>query len=217
MATLSCETTAYILWTTSLSIVYTALLDISESGITIDNIAGYWILLFLRPGPGNEANTRHTKCNAFYKVIQTPGWPTWRKYSFIPLTLFAWLCAQVRPSVVHIVCTQCKIEMNDCRKVKTDGLHLTPGTRAHRTFSHFLVHPSLSSLSSNGFRPLLKEVFGISMFTTGSKTTLNSEQEFQKASRCTHIDRSHIYCSHACMYWLCTMYDIYTPSAYKIL
>ena len=57
MATLSCETTAYILWTTSLSIVYTALLDISESGITID--------------------TRHTKCNAngtFYKIsFKTPG------------------------------------------------------------------------------------------------------------------------------------------------
>ena len=93
-----------------------------------------------------------------------------------------------------------QIEMNDCRKVKTDGLHLTLGTQAHRTFSHFLVHPSLSSLSSNGFRPLLKEAFGISMFTTGSKTTLNAEQEFQKASRCTHIDTSHIYCSHACMY-----------------
>ena len=57
-------------------------------------------------------------------------------------------------------------------------------------FSYSFLCCSLSSLSSDSFSALL-EVFGVSMFTKSSKTTLNSEQKgFQLCCHCINV---HIY------------------------
>ena len=77
--------------------------------------------------------------------FKTQGWPTWKVYSFTPLTLFALLHAQVRRSVMHVVHTLQKwnkglrSEVNNlllhihrlsliCRRVKASSLHLTTRT-----------------------------------------------------------------------------------------